>query len=270
MHGKDKTGTIHLKEAMAYAHNKNHKKTISEPLMNIVYGRNPVLELLKAGKRTVNKIMIAQTARGTAVSEIIDLARSKGIAVHNVPPEKLDKYSENSQGVAAEVSPMEYIEVEDLIASAKKEANPLLVILDGIEDPHNLGAIIRNCVAFGAHGVIIPKWRAAGVTETAAKASAGAIEHIPVSRVVNTNQTIELLKKHGFWIAGAENGGELLDNAKLPFPLAVIIGSEGAGIHNLTKKNCDFLISIPQKNTISSLNASCASAVILYEISKNK
>jgi 23S rRNA (guanosine2251-2'-O)-methyltransferase len=237
---------------------------------NIIYGRNPVLELLKAGKRTVNKILVAQTARGGAITEIINLAKNKGIAIHNVPPEKLDKYSENSQGIAAEVSAMEYLEIEELIAKAKLNKDPLLVLLDGIEDPHNLGAIIRNCVAFGADGVIIPKWRAAGVNETVSKASAGAIEHIPVSRVVNTNQTIELLKESGFWIAGAENGGQLLEEAKLPFPLVIIIGSEGFGLHQLTKKNCDFLISIPQANTISSLNASCASAVILYEVSKKR
>ncbi|MCL2389874.1 MAG: 23S rRNA (guanosine(2251)-2'-O)-methyltransferase RlmB [Endomicrobia bacterium] len=252
------------------SYDKFRKKPNNEPLDNIIYGRNPVLELLKAGKRTVNKIMIAQTARGSAISEIINLAKNKGIAIHNVPPEKLDKYSENSQGIAAEVSPMQYLESEELIALSKKAAKPLLVILDGIEDPHNLGAIIRNCVAFGADGVIIPKWRAAGVTETVSKSSAGAIEHIAIARVTNINQTIELLKKQGFWIAGAENGGELLENAKLPFPLAVIIGSEGFGLHSLTKKNCDFLISIPQKNIISSLNASCASAVILYEISKKR
>ena len=245
----------------------NAKKDFSE---NIVFGRNPVLELLRAGKRTVNKIMVAQTARGNSVTEIINLAKSKGIAIHNVPPEKLDKYSENSQGIAAEVSAMEYVEISDLIALSKKNDKPLLVILDGIEDPHNLGAIIRNCAAFGADGVIIPKWRAAGVNETVAKASAGAIEHIPVSKVVNTNQTIDLLKKQGFWIAGAENGGQNLEEAKLPFPLAIIIGSEGFGLHSLTKKNCDFLISIPQTNIISSLNASCASAVILYELSKKR
>jgi len=237
---------------------------------NFIYGRNPVLELLRADKRTVNKIMLAQTARGAAITEIIEIAKQKGIAVHNVPPERLDRFGENSQGIAAEVSAMEYVELEDLIALSKKEAKPLLVILDGIEDPHNLGAIVRNCVAFGADGVIIPKWRAAGVNETVAKASAGAIEHIPVCRVTNTNQAIELLKKRSFWIAGAENGGQNLEEAKLPFPLAVIIGSEGFGLHSLTKKNCDFLISIPQKNTISSLNASCASAVILYEISKKR
>ncbi|MCL1971608.1 MAG: 23S rRNA (guanosine(2251)-2'-O)-methyltransferase RlmB [Endomicrobia bacterium] len=252
------------------SYNKFHNKQKNEPLDNIIYGRNPVLELLKAGKRTVNKILIAQTARGTAITEIINLAKNKGIAIHNVPPEKLDKYSENSQGIAAEVSPMEYTEIEELIAKAKQNKNPLLVLLDGIEDPHNLGAIIRNCVAFGADGVIIPKWRAAGVNETVSKSSAGAIEHIPVSRVVNTNQTIDLLKERGFWVAGAENGGQTLEEAKLPFPLVIIIGSEGFGLHQLTKKNCDFLISIPQKNTISSLNASCASAVILYEVSKKR
>jgi len=252
---------------MPYRHDEKNANTNSE---NIVFGRNPVLELLKAGKRTVNKIMIAQTARGAAITDIINLARSKGIAVHNVPPEKLDKFSDNSQGVAAEVSAMEYLEIEEMIEKSKKNAKPLLVLLDGIEDPHNLGAIIRNCVAFGADGVIIPKWRAAGVNETVSKASAGAVEHIAVSRVVNTNQTIELLKENGFWVAGAENGGQLLEEAKLPFPLAIVIGSEGFGVHALTKKNCDFLISIPQQNTISSLNASCASAVILYEIFKKR
>ncbi|MCL2335317.1 MAG: 23S rRNA (guanosine(2251)-2'-O)-methyltransferase RlmB [Endomicrobia bacterium] len=248
----------------------NKNKPVNEPLENIICGRNSVLELLKAGKRTVNKILVAQTARGAAITEILNIARSKGIAVHNVPPEKLDRFSENSQGIAAEVSPMEYLEIEELIEKSKKSPKPLLVILDGIEDPHNLGAIIRNCVAFGTDGVVIPKWRAAGVNETVSRASAGAIEHIPVSRVVNTNQTIELLKQQGFWVAGAENNEQLLEEAQLPFPLAVVIGSEGFGLHALTKKNCDFLISIPQENTISSLNASCASAVILYEISKKR
>jgi 23S rRNA (guanosine2251-2'-O)-methyltransferase len=237
---------------------------------NVIYGRNPVLELLKSGRRTVNKIMVSRTARGTAVSEIINLAKQKGIALHVIPPEKLDKFSENSQGIVAEVSPVQYTELSDLIEKSKKSLKPLLVILDGIEDPHNLGAIIRNCVAFGADGVIIPKWRAVGVNETVSKSSAGAVEHISISRVANTNQTIGLLKENGFWIVGAKNGGQILEKTDLPFPLAVIIGSEGFGLHSLTKKNSDFLISIPQENTISSLNASCASAVLLYEIAKKR
>ena len=122
------------------------------PLDNIICGRNSVLELLRAGKRTVNKVLLAQTAKGTAITKIISLAKIKGIAIHSVPPEKLDRYSENSQGVAAEVSPMEYLEIEELISKSKEKDQPLLVLLDGIEDPHNLGAIIRNCVAFGADG----------------------------------------------------------------------------------------------------------------------
>jgi 23S rRNA (guanosine2251-2'-O)-methyltransferase len=249
--------------------NRNNRKELS--LENIIYGRNSVLELLKAGKRTVNKVMLSQTARGSAVTEIINLAKQKGIAVHTVPPEKLDRFSQKSQGIAVEVSPTEYIELGDLIKqSTASPKAALLVILDGIEDPHNLGAIIRNCVAFGADGVIIPKWRAASINETVSKASAGAVEHISISKVANINQAIDLLKENNFWILGAENGEQSLEDVDLPFPLAVIIGSEGFGLHSLTKKHCDFLISIPQKNTIPSLNASCACAVFLYEIYKKR
>jgi 23S rRNA (guanosine2251-2'-O)-methyltransferase len=248
--------------------NRNNRKELL--LENIIYGRNSVLELLKAGKRTVNKLMVSQTARGSAVKEIINLAKQKGIAVHTVQPEKLNKFSEKSQGIAVEVSPIEYIKLEDLIKQSKTSPKSLLVILDGIEDPHNLGAIIRNCVAFGADGVIIPKWRSAGVNETVSKTSTGAVEHISISKVVNINQAIGLLKKNNFWIVGVENGEQNLEDADLPFPLAIIIGSEGFGLHSLTKKCCDFLISIPQKNTISSLNVSCACAVILYEIYKKR
>jgi 23S rRNA (guanosine2251-2'-O)-methyltransferase len=246
--------------------NRNNKKELDAE--NIIHGRNPVLELLKAGKRTVNKLMVSQTARGAIISDIINLAKQKGIAVHSVPPEKLDRFSQQSQGIAVEVSPTDYIDLKDLIKQSKALPKPLFVIIDGIEDPHNLGAIIRNCVVFGANGVIIPKWRAVGVNETVSKASAGAVEHISISKVANINQAIDLLKGSNFWIAGAQNGSQSLETLDLPFPLAVIIGSEGFGLHHLTKKHCDFLISIPQKNTISSLNASCACAVILYEIYK--
>ncbi|MDR0723640.1 MAG: hypothetical protein LBF23_00420, partial [Endomicrobium sp.] len=162
-------------------YNKNNKEDVL--FENIVFGRNTVLELLKANKRSVNKIMVSKTARGNIISEIIDIAKQKNIALHSVPPEKLDKFSQQSQGIAAEVSPIVYVELLDLINKAKGSTKPLLVILDGIEDPHNLGAIIRNCVAFRADGVIIPKWRAVGVNETVAKSSAGAIEHIPISKV---------------------------------------------------------------------------------------
>ncbi|GHT44735.1 23S rRNA (guanosine(2251)-2'-O)-methyltransferase RlmB [Endomicrobiia bacterium] len=245
--------------------NNKHKRS-----EGIIYGRNSVLELLKVGKRTVNKLMIAQTARGSVISEIINIAKQKGIAIHNVPPEKLDRFHKHSQGIAVEVSPMKYIELSVLIEKAKQSPKPLLIILDGIEDPHNLGAIIRNCVAFGTDGVIIPKWRAVGVNETVSKASAGAVEHISISKVANINRAVDLLKENNFWIAGAENGNQILEKVDLPFPLVIIIGSEGFGLQNLTKRNCDFLISIPHKSTVSSLNVSCASAVILYEVSKKR
>jgi 23S rRNA (guanosine2251-2'-O)-methyltransferase len=248
--------------------NRNNRKELS--FENIIYGRNSVLEVFKADKRTINKLMVSQTARGSIVTEIINRAKQKGIAVHTVHPEKLDIFSEKSQGIAVEVSPIEYIKLEDLIKQLKTSSKALLVILDGIEDPHNLGAIIRSCVAFGADGVIIPKWRAVGINETVSKASAGAVEHISISKVVNINQAVDLLKENNFWIVGTEIGGRSLKDANLPFPLAVIIGSEGFGLHSLTKKRCDFLISIPQKNTISSLNVSCACAVILYEIYKKQ
>jgi 23S rRNA (guanosine2251-2'-O)-methyltransferase len=241
-----------------------------KPLEDIICGRNAVLELLKAGKRSVNKLMLAQTARGAVISEIINIAKQKGIAIHNVPPKKLDIFHKRSQGVAVEVSPMEYIELSSLIKKAKQSPKPLLVILNAIEDPHNLGAIIRNCVAFGADGVIIPKWRAVGVNETVSRVSAGAVEHISISKVVNINQAMDLLKENNFWIAGAENGYRMLEETDLPFPLAIIIGSEGGGLGSLIKRNCDFLISIPHESVISSLNASCASAVILYEVSKKR
>ncbi|MDR2666342.1 MAG: 23S rRNA (guanosine(2251)-2'-O)-methyltransferase RlmB [Endomicrobium sp.] len=246
--------------------NKNNNSSLTK---NIVYGRNPVLELLKANKRSVNKIMLSQTARGTTILEIINLAKHKSIAVHNVPPKKLDSFSRDSQGVVAEVSSVKYADLGDLIKKSKESPRPLLVVLDGIEDPHNLGAIIRNCVAFGADGIIIPKWRAVGINESVAKSSAGSVEHISISRVANINQTLNLLKKNGFWIAvGVKSDGRILGKIDLCFPMALIMGSEGFGVRNLIKKNCDFLISIPQKNTISSLNVSCASAIILYEVSK--
>jgi len=236
-----------------------------------IFGRNSVLETLKAGNRTINKIFISKTAHGAAISEIFKLAKAKGIAVNNVPPEKLDKYEqENTQGVVAEISAIEYIELDELIKNIKNKKDPLLLLLDGIEDPHNLGAIIRNAVCFGADGIIIPKWRSATVNETVERTSAGAVEHIKIAKVTNSSQAILKLKDNGFWIIGAENGNDSINNTKIPFPSVLVLGSEGFGIHQKIKEKCDIIITIPQENKISSLNVSCASAVILYEIYKQK
>ena len=239
--------------------------------MDKIFGRNAVLEAIKSGSRTINKIFISKTAHGSNISEIIKLAKAKGIVINNVPPEKLDKFEqENTQGVVAEVSATNYVELEDLINTVKNKKDGLLLLLDSIEDPHNLGAIIRNAVCFGVDGIILPKWRSATINETVGRTSAGAIEHIKIARVTNSSQTILKLKDNGFWIFGAENGNNSITNTQISFPSVLVMGSEGFGIHQKIKEKCDFIITIPQKNTISSLNVSCASAVILYEIFKQQ
>ncbi|MDR2708371.1 MAG: 23S rRNA (guanosine(2251)-2'-O)-methyltransferase RlmB [Elusimicrobiota bacterium] len=244
------------------------ENTDTSPNTSIVYGRNPVLEILKSSTRSINKIYISQTAHGAKINEIVQLAKQKGIAFHCVNPDKLDKFSEDSQGIIAEVSPKEYVEPEEIISKALASQNPLIVLLCGIYDPHNLGAIIRNCVAFGASGVIIPKWHSAAINETVAKASAGAVEHILISLVSNLNNAIALLKKNNFWIVGAENGYDDISQTNIPSPRALVMGNESEGLGKLVKKNCDIIISIAQKENISSLNVSCASAIILYELTK--
>jgi len=237
--------------------------------MDKIFGRNAVLEAIKSETRTINKIFISKTAHGSSISEIIKLAKAKGIIINSVPPEKLDKFEDtNTQGVVAEVSTTDYVELQDLIKSVKDKKNALLLLLDSIEDPHNLGAIIRNAVAFGVDVVIVPKWRSATVNDTVSRTSAGAIEHIKISRVTNSSQAILELKEKGFWVIGAENGNKSIHETDIPFPAVLVVGSEGFGLHQKIKEKCDVIITIPQKNSISSLNVSCASAVILYEISK--
>ncbi|MCB4792740.1 MAG: 23S rRNA (guanosine(2251)-2'-O)-methyltransferase RlmB [Elusimicrobia bacterium] len=239
-------------------------------MSEIISGRNPVFEALKSQK-TINKILISTQAHGSLLKDIVKLAREMKIPVHHVPPEKIDSLSsEKTQGIIAEISPAEYLDIYSLIEKVKDIKKPLIVILDSIEDPHNLGAIIRNAVAFGADGVVIGKWHSANLTETVSRTSAGAIQHIPVARVTNIADTLNTLKKEGFWITGAENNNKSIRETEFLFPMALVIGSEGTGLRHLIKERCDILISIPQNKIISSLNASCASAVILYEISKSR
>ena len=210
--------------------------------------------------------------------------------------EKLDSLKlENNQGVAAEVSSTEYLELEELCEKinpvrnppcpegtaaaasgrlisngVKNKPNALIVVLDGIEDPHNLGAIIRSAVAFGADGIVIGKWRQAGLTETVLRTSAGASEHIAIARVSNIAESLNKLKDLGYWVLGAERGYKDIREEKLAFPLALVIGSEGQGLHRLVKERCDMLVSIPQTSIISSLNASCAASVMMYEVYRQK
>lgn len=238
-------------------------------MSDIISGRNSVREALLSENKTINKILLSRQAHGSAVKEIIKLAKERRIPLHHVPPERFDRLqNQNNQGVLAEISPVEYINLEDLLAKVKNSKKTVLVVLDSIEDPHNLGAIIRNAAAFGVNGVIIGKWRSVNLTETVTRTSAGASHHIPIARVPNIAECLSSLKEAGFWVAGADTKGASLNKVKSAFPLALVIGGEGQGIRRLVKDRCDALVSIPQNNVISSINASCAAAILLYEISK--
>ena len=231
---------------------------------NLLVGRNPIREAIKAG-RDIEKLLVARGELIGSAREIVGMARDAKIIVQEVARERLDAMAPNHQGLIAVASAYSYKTVEDMLALAKERGEaPFLVILDGVTDPHNLGAIIRSAECVGAHGVIIPERRAVGLTPSAVKASAGAVEHIPVAKEVNLTRTIERLKKEGVWVYGAAMKGE--DYRKVDFsgPAALVIGSEGEGISRLVMENCDRLVSLPIKGKLDSLNASVAAGVLLY------
>ena len=238
---------------------------------NIIVGRNPVIEALKSG-RTIERILIQKNAEGS-IGKIISMAKKAGIVTVPSDKKSLDRIAEgrSHQGVIAYVSSYQYGEMKDIYAKAKASGEePFIVILDNLEDPHNLGAIMRTCECAGAHGVIVPKRHSCGLTETVAKTSAGAIEYVPCVKVTNIARTIDDLKKEGFWIAACDMGGQEYYNADLKGKLAVVIGSEGFGISRLVKEKCDFVVSMPMKGEINSLNASNAAAVIMYEVRRQR
>lgn len=237
-----------------------------------IFGRNPVLELLRSNK-SINKILIAAGTEKGSMVDIIKLAKQKRIPFQQVEKSHLDKMlpGEKHQGVIALVAAADYVEWQDILEKAReKNEDPLIIILDEIEDPHNLGAILRTADAVGAHGVIIPKRRAVPLTEGVAKASAGAVQYMPVARVANIVQTMEQLKKEGCWIAGTSLKGKVLYEQDLKGPLAIVIGSEGSGLSKLTEEKCDFLVTIPMLGQINSLNASVATGVVLYEATRQR
>ena len=234
---------------------------------NQLEGRNAVLEVLKSG-RDIEKIIVQKGNVEGTIRRIVGLAKEKGVVVQEVVKQKLDEMSQtkNHQGVIAIVSEHEYADVEDIINSAEsKGEKPFIIILDNITDPHNLGAIIRTAECAGAHGVIIPKRRSVGLTAIVGKTSAGAIEYMPVARVTNIARTIDDLKSRGIWVACADMGGDDYFDASLDGALALVIGSEGEGVSRLVKEKCDFTVSIPMYGKISSLNASVAAALLMYE-----
>jgi len=231
-------------------------------MSHILSGVHPVEEALRAG-RTLDRILIARGASGPRLQEIIDLARSRSVPVRFEPRDVLDRVSTSAahQGVVALGAAHAYAELSQVISGAE-----LLVVLDGVEDPHNLGAIVRTAHAAGASAVIVPHRRAAGLTDTVAKAAAGALEHLPVARVGNVNQTLTELKAAGFWIYGLdEAGAEPYDQTRYAKPTVFVLGGEGRGLHELVKKNCDVVARIPMAGAISSLNVSVAAGVALFE-----
>lgn len=232
----------------------------------IVMGRNPVYEALRAG-RTINKIYLARGAKSAVASGIIKLAREKHVPVQNVERQFLDRMAPGAahQGVIAQVAPYAYAELGDILDGIKN-TEPLLVLLDEVTDPHNLGAVIRSADAAGAHGVIIPRRRAAAVTPAVVKSSAGAVEFVPVARVGNMVQTIEQLKKQGIWVVGAHHGAsQLVWDAPMSGPLAIVIGGEDKGLGRLVREKCDLLVKLPMAGRVNSLNASVAAALVLFE-----
>ncbi|MCI8608480.1 MAG: 23S rRNA (guanosine(2251)-2'-O)-methyltransferase RlmB [Firmicutes bacterium] len=237
---------------------------------NIIIGRNPVMEALK-NDREVDKLLIS--SREGSMIKILALAKEKSVPVIMVEKAAIDRIAAGRphQGVAAYISPYKYAEMEDIFALAKaRDEEPFIIILDNLEDPHNLGAIMRTAECVGAHGIIIPRRHACGLTEVVAKASAGAIEYMPCVKVTNIAQTIDELKEQGIWTAACDMGGAIYYETDLKGKLAVVIGSEGAGISKLVREKCDYVVSMPMVGRITSLNASNAAAVILYEVRKQR
>ena len=256
--------------------NQGTKKTASalndyKENPNLIIGRNPVMEAVKSG-RSIDKIMMQKDAEGSA-KKIASMAREKKIVVQYVDKIALDKLAPGRphQGIAAYVAAKDYVSVDEILNNAnERDEDPLIVILDGLEDPHNLGAVLRSCDGVGAHGVIIPARRAVGLTETVAKASAGAIEYIPVAKVTNLAQCIDNLKEQGLWIAAIDMDGENYSDADLTGPLALVIGGEGQGVSEIVRKKADYIISMPMKGKVNSLNASNAAAIMLYEVDRQR
>ena len=255
-------------------HNRNDRQNaeMQEHGENQLEGRNAILEVLRSG-RDIEKIMVARGNVEGTIKRIVAMAAEKGVVIQEVSRQKLDEISQtkNHQGVIAIVSAHNYVKVVDILAVAKeRQEDPFILLLDGITDPHNLGAILRTAECAGVHGVVIPKRRSVGLNATVGKTSAGALEYMPVARVTNIVKTMEYLKKQGLWIACADMKGLDHFDTNMKGALALVIGSEGDGVSRLVKENCDFTVSIPMYGKISSLNASVAAGLLMYEVVRQR
>ena len=237
---------------------------------SLIIGRNAVLEAIKSG-RTINTLMLAKGERSGSVGRIISECRDLGVVIKETDRKKLDYICGHSshQGVVAYAAAHDYADLEDVFALAEERGEPpFIIVCDELEDPHNLGAVIRTADASGAHGVIVPKRRSAALTYATAKTAAGALEYVPVVRVSNIASTLELLKERGVWIYGADMDGVLWSEQDMSGAVALVIGSEGSGLSRLAKEKCDFIVSLPMKGHINSLNASVAAGILMYEVTR--
>ncbi|SFF01023.1 23S rRNA (guanosine(2251)-2'-O)-methyltransferase RlmB [Alteribacillus iranensis] len=238
-----------------------------------ISGKNPVLEAMRSG-RSINKIWVAEGASKGQMKQVYQLAKENGIIIQQAPRKKLDELSnsQHHQGVVASVAAYQYANIEDMLeAAARKKEDPFIILLDEIADPHNLGSILRTADAAGVHGVIIPKRRAVGLTQTVAKASTGAIEHVPVARVTNIARTMDELKKQGLWFVGTDaSADDDFRSWSADMPIGLVIGSEGKGVSRLVKEKCDILLNIPMVGKVTSLNASVAASLLMYEVYRKR
>lgn len=240
--------------------------------MGMIYGIHPVEEAVRSRARAVEYVAVARERHDSRLQRVIDQCRAAGVAVRFVPREELRRMAgaDMHQGVVAMVAPRQFVELDELLLQ-RHGRHAFLVVLDGVEDPHNLGAIIRTAHAAGVDGVVIPERRAAGITATVSKAAAGAAEHLPVARVTNIGRTVEELKQHNIWTVGLdERGGQTYDAIDYNMDCALVLGAEGAGLHEQVRKKCDFLVSIPMLGNVPSLNVSVAAAVVMYEVARQR
>ncbi len=239
---------------------------------DVIYGIHAVIEALKSRGRAFQYVGVARERNDHKIQRIVDDCRASGIAVRFVERDQLDRLAHTPahQGVVAVTAAKQYLDVDDILAS-RRGGHAFVVVLDGVEDPHNLGAIIRTADAAGADGIIIPERRAVGVTGTVAKASAGASEYLPVAKVTNISRTLEEMKKQNFWVVGLdERGKQSYDSVDYNMDCAVVLGAEGKGLHDLVRRHCDFLVSIPMLGRVPSLNVSVAAGVVMYEVARQR
>lgn len=257
-----------------YERREEHTEAPVQGREDLVEGRNAVIELLKSGRTTIEQILVANGRSEGSINKILGMAKENKIVVKEVDKKKLDSMSETGahQGVIAQITPFKYSTVEEILEIAKKkEEDPFIIILDELEDPHNLGSIVRTAELCGVHGIVMPKRRNVGVTGTVYKSAAGAIEHMKIAKVTNLNTEIEKLKANGVWVYGADiRGEEFSYNTDFSGPCAIIIGNEGKGISKLTANKCDKLVKIPMVGKINSLNASVAGGIMMYEVLKSR